>query len=115
MGARFPLFKGATRAATVGGVPLIPFVGLVLVVASTAIILGVYWLAALVPGWLVMAQITRGDDRAFRVLSLWLQTKALNRLRMLAVLGRGEFWGASTYSLADGRRRSWEGESRWGG
>ena len=115
MGARFPLFKGATRAATVAGVPLVPLVGLVVGVASAAIILGVYWLAALVPGWLVMAQITKSDDRAFRVLSLWLQTKALNRLRMFPAQGRGEFWGASTYSLADGRRRTWKGESRWGG
>ena len=113
MTARFPLFKGATRVATVAGVPLVPLVTLVVVVTSAAVLLGVGWLALLVPGWLLMAQVTRSDDRAFRILWLWMQTKLANRLRMLRFTGRDEFWGASTYSLSDGLR-SWERDGgRW--
>jgi type IV secretion system protein VirB3 len=107
--ARFPLFKGATRVATVGGVPLIPLVVLVVGVASVGVLFGVYWLALLLPGWLLMAQVTRSDDRAFRILWLWMQTRLASRLRTLWWSG-GEFWGASTYSLTDGRVRSWEGQ-----
>ena len=115
MPARFPLFKGATRVATVGGVPLIPLVVLVVGVASAGMVLGVWWLSLLVPGWLLMAQVTKSDDRAFRILWLWIQTKLANRLRMIRFRGRNEFWGASTYSLTNGRTRSWEGDGRWGG
>ncbi len=113
MAARFPLFKGATRVATVAGVPLIPLVVLVVAVASTAVLVSVWWLALLVPGWLLMAQITKADDRAFRVLWLWMRTKGANRLRLVRAGASGEFWGASTYSLTDGRARTWDGESRW--
>ena len=110
MATRFPLFKGATRVPTVAGVPLIPAVVLVIAVASATVLFGIGWLALLVSGWLLMAQITRTDDRAFRVLWLWMQTKLVNRLRMMRFRGPPEFWGASTYATSDGRRRSWEGE-----
>jgi len=114
MTARFPLFKGATRVATYARVPLIPLVVLVVGVASAGMVFGVGWLALLVPGWLLMAQVTRTDDRAFRILWLWLQTRLLNRLRTTVRAG-GDFWGASSYSPSDGRSRSFEGEGRWGG
>ena len=109
MSTGFPLFKGATRTATVAGVPLVPLVMLVVSVTSAAVLFGIWWLALLVPGWLLMAQVTRSDDRAFRILWLWAQTKLANRLRMIRFSGRDEFWGASTYSPSDGRR-SWERE-----
>jgi type IV secretion system protein VirB3 len=109
MTARFPLFKGATRVPTVAGVPLVPLVSLVVSVTSVAVMFGIWWLALLVPGWLLMAQVTRSDDRAFRILWLWMRTKLANRLRMIRFSGRDEFWGASTYSPSDGRR-SWERE-----
>ncbi len=116
MESRFPLFKGATRVPTVAGVPFVPAIGLVIVAASAAALFGVWWLALLVPGWLLMSQVTRSDDRAFRILWLWVQTKLANRLRMLSLGGRDDFWGASTYAVSDGRRRSWEGEGgSWGG
>ncbi len=116
MAARFPLFKGATRVPTVAGVPLVPAVVLVIAVASATVIFGVWWLALLVPGWLLMAQVTRTDDRAFRIVWLWGVTRLANRLRWFPVGGGGEYWGASTYALTDVRRRSWEGkDSRWAG
>jgi type IV secretion system protein VirB3 len=86
---------------------------LVVSVTSVAVMFGISLLAALVPGWLLMAQITRSDDRAFRVLWLWTQTKLANRLRLVHFGRRDEFWGASTYSPCDARR-SWEREAaRW--
>ena len=115
MPARFPLFKGPTRVATFARVPLIPLVMLVIGVASAGMVFGVWWFALLVPGWLIMAQVTRTDDRAFRILWLWMQTRLANRVRTAALAGRGEFWGASSYSPSDGRFRSWESEGgRWG-
>jgi type IV secretion system protein VirB3 len=116
MAARFPLFKGATRVPTVAGVPLIPAVVLVITVASATVTLGFGWLALLVPGWLLMAQVTRADDRAFRILWLWAQTKLANRLRLAARCGVDDLWGASAYATSDHRFRSWEGRgSRWAG
>jgi type IV secretion system protein VirB3 len=113
MATRFPLFKGATRVPTVAGVPLVPAVVLVISVASVTVICGMWWLALLVPGWLLMAQITRTDDRAFRIAWLWMQTRLANRLRSLLLAG-GDCWGASSYALAEARRRCWEGkDSRW--
>ncbi len=116
MAARFPLFKGATRVPTVAGVPLIPAVVLVITVASATVLFGFGWLALLVPGWLLMGQVTRTDDRAFRILWLWTQTKLGNRLRFVARCGVHDLWGASAYVTSERRSRSWEGRSsRWAG
>ena len=114
MVTRFPLFKGATRVPTVAGAPLVPAMVLVIAVASATVVFGMWWLMLLVPGWLLMAQVTRTDDRAFRILWLWLGTRLANRIRMFLFGGRGEFWGASSYALSDGRRRIHNAEdSRW--
>ncbi len=116
MAARFPLFKGATRVPTIAGVPLIPAVVLVITVASATMLLGFGWLALLVPGWLLMAQVTRTDDRAFRILWLWTQTKVANRVRLAARCGIHDLWGASAYATSERRSRSCEGRSsRWAG
>jgi type IV secretion system protein VirB3 len=97
-------------------VPLIPAVVLVITVASATVMLGIGWLALLVPGWLLMAQVTRTDDRAFRILWLWAQTKLANRLRFGMHSGAHDLWGASAYAISDRRFRSWEGRgSRWAG
>jgi type IV secretion system protein VirB3 len=99
--------------ATVAGVPLVPLVVLVVGAACTSVLLGVVWLLLIVPGWVLMAQVTKSDDRAFRSLWLWMQTKVVNRLRFW---GRSDLWCASSYSPSDERRRMWEGEGdRWGG
>jgi type IV secretion system protein VirB3 len=120
MAARFPLYKGATRAATVLGVPMAPLVVMVgAVVFGVALPFGIWWLGLLLPCWSLMALVTRTDDRAFRTLGLWLETKVANGLwlgrplRGLALYGAGrgrDLWGASTYALSDGRYRAWEGE-----
>jgi len=110
---RFPLYKGATRVPTVAGVPLVPAIMLVTLVASATVIFGMWWLVLLLPGWLLMAQITRTDDRAFRIVWLFLLTKLSNRVRIVFG-GPGELWGASSYALSEGRRRSHDAEDlRW--
>jgi type IV secretion system protein VirB3 len=118
--AAFPVYKGATRAATVLGVPMVPLVVMVFgVVFGVVLPFGLKWLGLLLPAWSLMALVTRTDDRAFRILWLWMETKLGNRLWLgrglrgvaLFAAGRGhDFWGASTYALSDGRYRAWEGE-----
>lgn len=112
----FPLYKGATRVPVVLGVPVAPLVGLTTGVAIVTLFLGLYFWTLLVPAWLLLAQITRGDDRAFRILALWARTRAKNRLRYLVGGGNGSYWGASSYGTIDGRTRIFDGEElRWGG
>lgn len=99
----YPLFKGATRVATIkGGVPTRAFVGLVMLVVIVAMFTLYGWLLfpILYP---VMAVISRQDDRAFWTWELWLKTKALAPNR--------RYWGAVSYSpLAYSPRRPW---ARW--
>lgn len=93
----FPLFKGCTRAPTVAGVPMIPlmFMGIGVAVLSMGVSFWCWGLA--LPGWWVMKKITEHDDRAFRILGLWIDTKCRNRNK--------SFWGASTYGKAAYRKR----------
>lgn len=94
----FPLFKGATRIPTVGGVPMIPLMIMLVIVASLAMLFSLFaWFVA-VPLWFIMAQITKNDDMAFRIWGLWFDTKWRN--------GNKTFWGASSYSTSDYRKKS---------
>ena len=93
----FPLFKGCTRIPTVLGVPMVPGIFMMIVVACLAMTISLWCWALAVPGWLCMAQITKKDDKAFRVIGLWLQTKFRNRNKA--------FWGASSYGRAKYRKR----------
>lgn len=88
----FDLYKGATRPAMMFGVPtdalLWAFVGVG--VASVAISI-VAW--AIFPFVVfVMRMITKRDDRAFRQLGLYFDTK------LRADKSVKEFWGATTYT-----------------
>ncbi|EJW5843916.1 VirB3 family type IV secretion system protein [Salmonella enterica subsp. enterica serovar Kentucky] len=93
----FPLFKGATRLPTVWGVPMIPLMVMVMCVAVIALTVSIWWWGLVPPLWFVMAQITKNDDKAFRIWWLWLDTKFRNR-------NKG-FWGASSYSPSNYRKR----------
>jgi type IV secretion system protein VirB3 len=93
----FPLFKGATRVPTIAGVPMIPLIFMFIGVAVVAMLVSMWWWGLLPPAWFVMAQITRHDDKAFRIWGLWFETKFRNR-------NKG-FWGASSYSTARYRKR----------
>lgn len=94
----FPLFKGATRVPTIAGVPMVPLIVMLCLVAAMAMLLSLWWWFIAIPLWFVMAQITRNDDRAFRIWYLWFDTKWRN--------GNKSFWGASTYSKSDYRKRN---------
>ena len=93
----FPLFKGATRLPTIAGVPIMPLLFMFVIVASMAMLFGVWWWFMVLPSWFIMAQITKNDDKAFRIWWLWGITCLRNG---------STFWGASTYSRSDYRKRS---------
>lgn len=93
----FPLFKGATRVPTLWGVPMIPLMVVVIGVAVVALTVSIWWWGLLLPLWGVMAQITRNDDKAFRIWWLWIDTRLRNRNKT--------FWGASSYTPAPCRKR----------
>lgn len=97
----YPLFKGATRVATVkGGVPTRAFVGLVFLTVVIAMFIRIWgWLVfpALYP---IVAVISRNDDRAFWILELWWKTKF--------TVPNKAFWGAVTYTPTPySPRRPW--------
>jgi len=86
------LFKGATRAATFFGVPVMPLLIAFTVIACFALVFSI-WCWFLMPVVVfVMAQVTRYDDRAFRVLGLYIDTRFRNR-------NKG-FWQASSYTAS---------------
>ncbi|WP_455481889.1 type IV secretion system protein VirB3 [Bartonella sp. B35(2025)] len=93
----FPLFKGATRVPTIFGVPMMAFIIMVIIVAVIAMTINIFlWLIA-PPLWFIMVQITKNDDKAFRIWGLWIDTKFRNRNK--------KFWGASSYSPSNYRKR----------
>ncbi|WP_208437067.1 type IV secretion system protein VirB3 [Bartonella taylorii] len=93
----FPLFKGATRVPTVWGVPMMPLITMVVSIAAIAMTVSIFlWIIAL-PLWFIMAQITKNDDKAFRIWWLWIDSKFRNRNK--------SFWGASSYSPSNYRKR----------
>ena len=93
----FPLFKGATRAPTIAGVPMMPLMAMLIFVAVIALTVSIWWWALAIPLWFVMAQVTKNDDKAFRIWWLWIDTKVRNRNK--------SFWGASTYGPTKYRKR----------
>lgn len=95
---KFPLFKGATRVATVRGVPTVPLMLMLITVACITLLTSLWCALLAVPLWLIMAAITKSDDRAFRIWGLWIETKMMNRNQ--------KFWGASSYSPRLAKRRS---------
>ena len=90
----YPLFQGATRVPTILGVPMIPLLVMSMGVGVVALSLNIFWWGLWPVFCFVMAQITKSDDNAFRILWLWIDTKLLNGL----FNGSKKFWGASTYS-----------------
>lgn len=90
------LFKGATRAATFFGVPVMALLIAFTLVACFALVISLWcWLILPIVGFL-MAQITKYDDRAFRIIGLWLDTRFRNRNK--------SFWRASSYTASRFRK-----------
>ncbi|MBO9352844.1 hypothetical protein GG851_02475 [Bordetella petrii] len=101
---QYPLFKGATRIATIkGGVPTRAFMGLVFVTVVIAMFTLWGWLVGPVL-YPVLAVLSRNDDRAFWIWELWLRTKFLARNK--------RFWGAvSLTPTPHSKRRPWRRQS----
>ncbi|TFL14075.1 hypothetical protein CSC67_07870 [Pusillimonas caeni] len=95
-----PLFKGATRVATVkGGVPVRAFIFMVVGVGWLAMF-NFYWLGLVAVLYPIMAIISRNDDRAFWVLELWVRTKLFARNK--------HYWNAISFTPTPyQRRRAW--------
>lgn len=98
----FELYKGATRPATMFGVPtdalLWVFVGFGVISTITSVVAWILFPLVV----FIMSLITKKDDRAFRQLGLYIDTK----LRASAALKK--FWGATTYTpFRKNRWKSW--------
>ena len=93
----YALFKGCTRPPLVLGVPLIPLMIMLMSVAAMAMLFGLWWWIAALPSWLVMAQLIKVDDKAFRIFGLWFETRIRNHHHL--------FWGAYSYTPTAYRRR----------
>lgn len=89
----YPLFKGATRSATILGVPVIPLIVACMCIAPFGMIINPFMFLMAVPVIIVMRAITQSDDKAFRILWLWFQTDVRNPVK--------RFWGSSSYSPVD--------------
>jgi len=94
---RFPLFKGATRLATFGGVPRTVFLGTFVFCAALFMTLHLYALALFAFLYFVEWCISKYDDRMFRILALTVRTKGVNRLNSPFTAK----WGGSSYSPVD--------------
>lgn len=86
------LFKGATRAATLFGVPVMPLLIAFILVAAMSLVLSIWFWLVLPPVGFIMAQITKYDDRAFRIIGLYFDTRFRNRNK--------NFWQASSYTAS---------------
>ncbi|MCW5589659.1 MAG: VirB3 family type IV secretion system protein [Legionellales bacterium] len=92
----FPLFKGATRLPIFLGVPVTPLFVVAMVIAMISMFKLWCWLL-LPPAVIILQQITKHDDRIFRLWALYLDTTLRNRYRHV--------WRASSYSLMAYRKR----------
>lgn len=93
----YPLFKAMTRSPTLMGVPFTPMILMGMAVGALGMWISPFCYALAFPAWWIMAQVTKTDDKAFRIIGLWYETKCRNRFK--------RFWGASTYSRTTYRKR----------
>lgn len=105
-GYREPIFKGCTRPAMIGGIPMVPLLivggGFVLVAYWSAFLLSAYvamfvaLMAAPVLWW--MRYVTTKDDQRLRQLMLRFRLRARQS-------GSRRIWGAVSYSPLKYKRR----------
>lgn len=94
-----PLFAGATRPATVGGITYEAVVFIAMGIGMGYVIsANVLWLLAYAPLHAIAYGICTKDPRAFRLLFIMLSTKGrcVNR----------KVWGCASYSPLDFKKRS---------
>jgi type IV secretion system protein VirB3 len=96
-----PLFKGATRPAMKWGVPVVPFgvsfIAFLLLGMYASFLVGIGLTLALwvfyVPLFLIMRQMVKHDDQAFRLLFLKLKFRARTYCN-----GSARFWRSTPYA-----------------
>ncbi|EIF32256.1 type IV secretory pathway, VirB3 component [Burkholderia sp. Ch1-1] len=97
MAKKFPLFKGATRVPTWAFVPRDVFILTFMFSGALFMIIHFYAIAIFALLWLIEWAITKHDDRAFRIIWVWLKTKVRNRFDSRFT----GLWGGSSYSPVD--------------
>lgn len=93
----FPLFKGATRLPTFGGVPRTVLLVTFMFCAAAFMTLHAWAVGLFGLLWFIEWGIARHDDRMFRILALAVKTKVLNRINSPFT----KLWGGSSYSPID--------------
>jgi type IV secretion system protein VirB3 len=93
----YPLFKGATRVPIFLGVPTVPLGIASIAVAAIAMHFIWAWIL-LIPVVLILQQITKNDDRVFRLWGLYIDTTLRNRFKRV--------WSASSYSTVAYKKRN---------
>lgn len=96
----FPLFKGCTRVPLMFGVPVAPLFMAAGVIALISMWVSLWCYLLLIPVYLIMRAITATDDKAFRIIGLYFDTKFRNRNKRV--------WGASSYSPIRYSKRRFE-------
>ena len=95
-----PLFKGATRVPRLAGVPRTVALVIFMISATLFMTLHLWSLLVFAVMWSIAAALTKYDDRMFRILSLWLQTKFRN-----AHDTPFKQWSGSSYSPVDYKKK----------
>ena len=88
----FDLYKGATRPATMFGVPTNALLGAFVAVGVLSVSISIFMWVVFPVVIFVMAMIAKKDDRAFRQWGLFIDTK----FRCPRVVKN--FWGATSYT-----------------
>lgn len=105
-GFRDPIFKGCTRPAMLGGVPIVPLIlicGLTLMIAVWSFYLisgyvSLFTLLVTIPILLAMRQVTKQDDQRLRQLLMRARMRVRHRRSRL-------LWGAISYGPLQFKRR----------
>lgn len=93
----FPLFKGACRLPTFGGVPRMVILGTFVFCGAAFMTLHFYAVALFGFLWFVEWCISKHDDRMFRILVLAARTKVFNLVNSPFT----KLWGGSSYGTVD--------------
>lgn len=97
----FPLFKGACRLPTIVGIPRSTVMYLAGGGGTLFLFIKLYALPIVFIAFVICWSVTLYDDRAFRILGLWVMTKLENtRKKKFHAI-----WKASSYSPIRQRRK----------
>lgn len=96
----YPLFKGITRVPLFLGVPVTPLILMIVCVALIAMWISLWCYLLILPSYIVMRFITMADDKAFRIVGLYIETKFRNANKRV--------WRSSSYSPIKYSKRRFE-------